>query len=93
MGVLKTITLGNNEDQDKAKADVFLHKHIEEMLQFEYSICEDPYVLWEYIKSRFDHQREALLPTAKYEWNNLMFQDSKNIIEYTYALFRICSTL
>ncbi|XP_035838899.1 uncharacterized protein LOC118486513 [Helianthus annuus] len=78
MGVLETITEWNNcNDQDKAKADVFLHKHIDEMLQFEYSNFEDPYVLWEDLKSRFDNQREVLLPTARDEWNNL----------------RICSTL
>ncbi|XP_076931933.1 uncharacterized protein LOC143597274 [Bidens hawaiensis] len=78
MGVLNTITVGNNcEDQDKAKADVFLHKYIDEMLQFEYSNCEDPCILWEDLKSRFDHQREVLLPTAIDEWNNLRFQDFK----------------
>ncbi|XP_076912570.1 uncharacterized protein LOC143570946 [Bidens hawaiensis] len=52
MGVLKTIMEENNcEEQDKAKADVFLHKHIDEMLQFEYSNCEDPYVLWKDLKA------------------------------------------
>ncbi|XP_076892824.1 uncharacterized protein LOC143544657 [Bidens hawaiensis] len=85
---------GNNcEEQDKAKADVFIHKHIDEMLQFEYSNCEDPYVLWKDLKSRFDHQREVLLPTARDEWNNLRFQDFKKVNEYTSALSRICSTL
>ncbi|XP_022023971.1 uncharacterized protein LOC110924250 [Helianthus annuus] len=94
MGVLETITEGNKcSDQDKAKADVFLHKHIDEMLQFEYSNCEDPYVLWEDLKSRFDHQREVLLPSTRDEWNNLRFQDFKKVNEYTSALFRICSTL
>ncbi|XP_035838422.1 uncharacterized protein LOC118485975 [Helianthus annuus] len=78
MGVLETITEWNEcSDQDKAKADVFLHKHIDEMLQFEYSNFEDPYVLWEDLKSRFDNQREVLLPTARDEWNNLRFQDFK----------------
>ena len=94
MGVSETITEGNNcTEQDKAKADVFLHKHIDEMLQFEYSNCEDPYVLWKDLQSRFDHQREVLLPTARDEWNNLKFQDFKKVNEYTSALFRICSTL
>ncbi|XP_076934188.1 uncharacterized protein LOC143600358 [Bidens hawaiensis] len=94
MGVLKTMTEGNNcEEQDNAKADVFLHKHIDEMLQFEYSNYEDPYVLREDLKGRFDNQMEVLLPTAKDEWNNLRFQDFKKVNEYTYALFRICSTL
>ncbi|KAJ0453971.1 putative transcription factor interactor and regulator CCHC(Zn) family [Helianthus annuus] len=94
MGVLETLTEWNEcSDQDKAKADVFLHKHIDEMLQFEYSNFEDPYVLWEDLKSRFDNQREVLLPTARDEWNNLRFQDFKKVNEYTSALYRICSTL
>ncbi|XP_022013731.1 uncharacterized protein LOC110913194 [Helianthus annuus] len=63
------------------------------MLQFEYSNFEDPYVLWEDLKSRFDNQREVLLPTARDEWNNLRFQDFKKVNEYTSALYRICSTL
>ncbi|XP_035845210.1 uncharacterized protein LOC118491496 [Helianthus annuus] len=94
MGVLETITEWNEcSDQDKAKADVFLHKHIDEVLQFEYSNFEDPYFLWEDLKSRFDNQREVLLPTARDEWNNLRFQDFKKVNEYTSALYRICSTL
>ncbi|KAD3640447.1 hypothetical protein E3N88_29670 [Mikania micrantha] len=94
MGVLETIIEGNEcTEQDKAKADVFLHKHIDEMLQFEYFNCDDPYVLWRDLQSRFDHQREVLLPTSRDEWNNLRFQDFKKVNEYTSALFRICSTL
>ncbi|XP_022003905.1 uncharacterized protein LOC110901382 [Helianthus annuus] len=50
-------------------------------------------VLWEDLKSRFDHQREVLLPTARDEWNNLRFQDFKKVNKYTSALFRTCSTL
>ncbi|KAI3754346.1 hypothetical protein L1987_54128 [Smallanthus sonchifolius] len=94
MGVLETIQEGNKcSEQDKAKADVFLHKHIDKMLQFEYSNCDDPHMLWKDLQSRFDHQREVLLPTARDEWNNLRFQDFKKVNEYTSALFRICSTL
>ncbi|XP_022023769.1 uncharacterized protein LOC110924033 [Helianthus annuus] len=94
MDVLETITEWNEcSDQDKAKADVFFHKHIDEMLQFEYSNFEDPYVLWEDLKSRFDNQREVLLPTSRDKWNNLRFQDFKKVNEYTSALYRICSTL
>ncbi|XP_076928103.1 uncharacterized protein LOC143591900 [Bidens hawaiensis] len=94
MGVLNAITEGNYfEEQDREKAYVFLHKHIDEMLQFEYSNCENPYVLWEDLKSRFDHQKELLLLTARDELNNLRFQDFKKVNEYASALFRICSTL
>ncbi|GJW98729.1 hypothetical protein Tco_0180537 [Tanacetum coccineum] len=68
MGALATLQEGNKGSEEiKAKADVFLHQHIDEM--------------------------EVLLPSTRDEWNNLRFQDSKKVNEYTSALFRICSTL
>ncbi|KAK9053758.1 hypothetical protein SSX86_016835 [Deinandra increscens subsp. villosa] len=93
-GVLDTINEGNTcEEKDKATADVFLHKHIDNMLQIEYSNCDDPHTLWNDLKNRFDHQKEVLLPAARNEWNNLRLQDFKRVNEYTSALFRITSTL
>nr|GEU48345.1 putative zinc finger, CCHC-type [Tanacetum cinerariifolium] len=79
--------------ETKAKADVFLHQHIHEMLEFEYSNCDDPSSLWKDLKIRFNNQREVLLPFARDEWINLRFQDFKKVNEYTSALFRICRTL
>ncbi|KAK9073213.1 hypothetical protein SSX86_007537 [Deinandra increscens subsp. villosa] len=93
-GVLETINEGNKcTEKDKAIADVFLHKHIDEMLQVEYSNYDDPYDLWKDLQSRFDNQKEVLLPAAKDEWMNLRFQDFRKVNDYTSALFRICSTL
>ncbi|GJT44516.1 hypothetical protein Tco_0953231 [Tanacetum coccineum] len=43
IGALATIQEGNKcTEETKAKADVFLHQHIDEMLEFEYSSCDDP---------------------------------------------------
>nr|GEW52038.1 hypothetical protein [Tanacetum cinerariifolium] len=61
----------------KAKADVFLHQHIDEMLEFEYSNCDDPSTLRKDLEIRFNNQNEVLLPSARDEWNNLRFQDFK----------------
>ncbi|GJV82852.1 hypothetical protein Tco_1522750 [Tanacetum coccineum] len=94
MGALATIQEGNKcTEETKAKADVFLHQHIDEMLEFEYSNCNDPSTLWKDLEIRFNNQREVLLPSARDEWNNLRFQDFKKVNEYTSALFRICRTL
>ncbi|GJT35758.1 hypothetical protein Tco_0926177 [Tanacetum coccineum] len=94
MGALATIQEGNKcTEETKAKADVFLHQHIDEMLEFEYSNCDDPSTLWKDLEIRFNNQREVLLPSARDEWNNLRFQDFKKVNEYTSALFRICRTL
>ena len=53
--------------QEKAKAQVFLRKHIDEMLRFEYLDVTDPSILWNLLKERFDHQKEVILPNARDE--------------------------
>ena len=46
MDVLEAIQENNNcSDQDKAIADVFIHKHIDELLQHEYFNCDNPYTI------------------------------------------------
>ncbi|GJZ64765.1 hypothetical protein Tco_0621461 [Tanacetum coccineum] len=59
-------------EEVKAKADVFLHQHIDKMLEFEYSNCDDPSILWKDLQRRFNHQREVLLPYARDEWSMLV---------------------
>ncbi|GJR41566.1 hypothetical protein Tco_1309669 [Tanacetum coccineum] len=72
MGALATLQEGNKcSEEIKAKADVFLHQHIDGMLEFEYSNCDDPSISWKDLQSKFDHQRNVLLPFAGDEWNNL----------------------
>ncbi|KAK1406585.1 hypothetical protein QVD17_42023 [Tagetes erecta] len=94
MNVLETIEEDNeSSEQDNAKADVFLHKHIDELLQHEYFNCDNPSMLWEDLKSRFGHLREVLLPNARDEWDTLRFQDFKRVNDYTSALYQICSKL
>ena len=94
MDVLDAIQENNTcSDHDKAIADVFIHKHIDELLQHEYFNCDNPYTIWEDLKSRFGHLREVLLPTSRDEWNSLRFQDFKRVNDYTSALYRICSKL
>ncbi|GJS23609.1 hypothetical protein Tco_0452241 [Tanacetum coccineum] len=94
MGALVTLQERNKcLEETKAKADVFLHQHIDEILEFEYSNCDDPSILWKDLKTKFNNQREVLLPSARDEWNNLRFQDFKKVSEYTSSLLRICRTL
>ncbi|KAL7598887.1 hypothetical protein Lser_V15G22442 [Lactuca serriola] len=94
MGISNAINEFNNcLAQDKARAQVFLRKHIDEMLRFEYLDITDPSILWNLLKERFDHQQEVILPNARDEWRTLRFQDFKKVNEYNSALFRICSQL
>ncbi|GKB16660.1 hypothetical protein Tco_0850583 [Tanacetum coccineum] len=68
MGALATIQKGNKcSEETKTKAGVFLHQHIDEMLEFEYSNCDDPSILWKDLETRFNNQMEVLLPSARDE--------------------------
>ncbi|GJU56587.1 putative reverse transcriptase domain-containing protein [Tanacetum coccineum] len=92
MGALATIQEGNKcTEETKAKADVFLHQHIDEMLEFEYSNCDDPSTLWKDLEIRFNNQREVLLPSARDEWNNLRFCGQTvtegDMLEKTFSTF------
>ncbi|GKE44625.1 hypothetical protein Tco_1471909, partial [Tanacetum coccineum] len=92
MGALATIQEGNKcTEETKAKADVFLHQHVDEMLELEYSNCDDPSTLWKDLEIRFNNQREVLLPSARDEWNNLRFCGQTvtegDMLEKTFSTF------
>ena len=75
-GLGNTIKAGNKESsQDKAKAMIFLRHHLHESLKTEYLTVKDPEVLWNNLKERYDHQKNVIFPTARYEWLNLRLQD------------------
>ncbi|XP_076933731.1 uncharacterized protein LOC143599726 [Bidens hawaiensis] len=94
MDVLDAINENNIlDEQNRATADVFIHKHIDEMLQLEYFNYDNPSILLKELKSRFNHQRDSLLPIARAKWNNLRFLDFIKVNDYTSALLNICSRL
>ena len=81
------------QERDKYKAILLIRHHLAESLKDQYLTIEDPLELWEELKSRYDHQRTVLLPTALYDWRNLRIQDFKSVDEYNSALFKIVSKL
>jgi hypothetical protein len=92
----KTIEKPVDEDlspEDKAKATIFLRRHLHVDLKNEYLTVEDPLTLWESIRDRYDHQRAVILPAARNEWINLRFQDFRSVPEYNSAMFNIASRL
>ncbi|XP_074346346.1 uncharacterized protein LOC141685122 [Apium graveolens] len=64
-----------------------------EDLKSEYLEVEDPFILWENLKDRFDHQKLVYLPATENDWANLRFQDFKSVRAYSSALFKISSRL
>jgi gag-polypeptide of LTR copia-type len=79
--------------QEKAKAMIFLSHHLHEDLKTEYLTVKDPLELWKYLKERYDHQKQVLLPKVRYEWIHLRLQDFKSVGEYNLTIFRITSEL
>ena len=64
----ETIKDGNNaSNQDKEKAMIFLRHLLHEGLKAEYLTINDPLVLWNNLKERYDHQKTVILPKARYD--------------------------
>ena len=90
MGLLDTIKKTNTSSkQDKAKSMIFLRRHLDDSLKFEYLTIKDPSTLWKNLQERYDHQKEVILPTSRDEWRDLCFQDFKKVSDYNSVLFRI----
>jgi hypothetical protein len=88
------IRIGNNaSDQQKAKALIFIRRHLHEGLKNEYLTVKDPLVLWNKLKERYEHQKTIILPTARYNWIHLRLQDFKTVSDYNSAMFKITSQL
>jgi hypothetical protein len=72
------IRVGNKaSDQEKAKALIFIRRHLHEDLKNEYLTVKDPLVLWNKLKERYEHQKTIILPKARYDWIHLRLQDFK----------------
>ncbi|XP_020266845.1 uncharacterized protein LOC109842369 [Asparagus officinalis] len=80
-------------DIDKAKAIIYIRRHIDRTLKAEYLTVEDPKELWTALEDRYKHQKDVILPRARYEWENLRLQDFKSVAEYNSALHNITSRL
>ncbi|XP_027093777.1 uncharacterized protein [Coffea arabica] len=94
MGLDNTIVHKNDaSNQDRAKAMIFLRRHLDEGLKVEYLTVKDPFVLWRDLKERFDHLKLVVFPKARYDWLHLRLQDFKSVNEYNSAMFRITSQL
>ncbi|XP_070676411.1 uncharacterized protein [Malus domestica] len=83
----------NSSSQDRAKAMIFIRRHLDEALKSEYLTVEDPLALWKALRSRYNHQSTVILPRARYEWSHLRIQYFKSVAEYNSALFRITSQM
>ena len=61
--ILGTIKDGNiSTSHEKAKAVIFLRRHLDENLTHDYARTKDPLDLWKALKKRFDNQKKITLP-------------------------------
>jgi hypothetical protein len=63
---------------EKAKAAIFLRRHIHPDLKMEYLEVKDPLILWTKLRERFGVQKHVMLPRAQQEWVTLRFLDFKS---------------
>ncbi|XP_050157530.1 uncharacterized protein LOC126631447 [Malus sylvestris] len=83
----------SSSSQERAKAMIFIRRHLNEALKSEYLTVEYSLTLWNALRSRYNHQTMVIFPRAHYKWTHLRIQDFKSVAEYNYALFRITSQL
>ena len=94
MGLGDTIKEENKaSNKNCARAMIFLHHHLDEILKIKYLTVNNPLVLWKNLKERFDHLKMAIHSKAQYDWMHLRLQDFKNIHEYNSDMFIITSQL
>ncbi|XP_038721940.1 uncharacterized protein LOC120014085 [Tripterygium wilfordii] len=90
----KIITDGSHESpQDRAKALIFLCRHLREELKSEYLSVKNPLDLWKNLKERYEHQKCVILLNTQFQWTNMRLQDFKTVREYNSAMFRITTRL
>jgi hypothetical protein len=78
---------------EKAKAMIFLRRHIHPDLKMEYLEVKDPLVLWTKSRERFGVQKHVMLPRAQQEQATLRFLDFKTVEAYNTAIHRMVAQL
>lgn len=73
--------------QQKAQALILIRHHLADPLKQQYMNEYNPRLLWDDLKSRYDHTRTIFLPAARHDWINLRVQDHKSIADYNGELF------
>ena len=69
--ILATVAIA---DADRAKAAmnranaiIYLRRHVDKTLKAEYLTVGDPHKLWGMLEERYKHQKDVILPRARYE--------------------------
>jgi hypothetical protein len=79
--------------QNKAKAMIFIRRHLHGVLKAKYLTYNDPLVLWNKLKERYGHKKTVIVPKARYDRFHLRLQDYKSSLKYNSTMFKITSQL
>ncbi|XP_048615919.1 uncharacterized protein LOC125588555 [Brassica napus] len=94
LGLSQTVKENNTSTpQEKAKSVIFLRRHLDESIIYDYANMRDPKELLKFLKDRFDHQKDITLPLARDEWQSLRFQDFDKVMNYNSAVLGIVAKL
>ncbi|KAM7498338.1 hypothetical protein LguiA_022752 [Lonicera macranthoides] len=69
-------------DKVKANALMFLRKHIDPSLRWEYFQLKTPAELWDILKGRFGNIHDTLLPELTIQWNEIRLLDYKRVNKF-----------
>ncbi|XP_033140463.1 uncharacterized protein LOC117131800 [Brassica rapa] len=94
LGLSETVKeINTSTPQEKAKSVIFLRRHLDESIIYDYANMRDPKELWKSLKDRFDHQKDITLPLARDEWQSMRFQDFDKVMNYNSAVLGIVAKL
>ncbi|KAM7496095.1 hypothetical protein LguiA_020509 [Lonicera macranthoides] len=80
-------------DKVKANALMFLRKHIDPSLRWEYLQLKTPKELWDALKGRFGNIHDTLLPELTVQWNEIRLLDYKRVNDFNKDMLRLKARL
>ncbi|KAL6503970.1 hypothetical protein OROGR_025893 [Orobanche gracilis] len=80
-------------DKTKASALMFLRRHIDPSLRWEYLQLKSPKELWDALKGRFGNIHNTLLPELTVQWNEIRLLDYKRVNDFNKDMLRLKARL
>ncbi|XP_062017977.1 uncharacterized protein LOC133734357 [Rosa rugosa] len=93
-----TATITDSKDDElsnkvKANALMFLRRHIDPSLCWEYLQLKTPKELWDALKGRFGNIHDTLLPELIVQWNEIRLLDYKRVNDFNKDMLRLKARL
>jgi hypothetical protein len=70
-----------------------IRNHIHPDLKSEYMMKEEPSTFWAALQTRYEQQKDVILPEANHDQTLLRLQDYKSIKDYNHDVLKICVKL